>query len=59
VTASIKAHAVLEGGSVASVPAALSVFRIGEQGRLEFVRKYEVETGGSRLQYWMGLVGLP
>ena len=59
VTASIKAHAVLEGGSVASVPAALSVFRIGEQGRLEFVRKYEVETGRSQLQYWMGMVGLP
>ena len=58
VAASIKGHAVLEGGRVTSVPAALSVFRIGEQGRLEFIRKYEVETRGNALQYWMGMVGL-
>jgi 6-phosphogluconolactonase len=39
------------------VPAALSVFRVGEDGKLTFVRKYDVETGG-RYQFWMGIVGL-
>jgi 6-phosphogluconolactonase len=58
VAASIKAHAVLQGSEAVPVPAALSVFRIREDGRLEFVRKYDVETPGGRLQYWMGMIGL-
>jgi 6-phosphogluconolactonase (cycloisomerase 2 family) len=57
VTASIKPHAVLEGGEVAPVPAALSVFRIGDDGQLLFVRKYDVETTDGQMQYWMGMVG--
>ena len=59
VTASIRPHAVLEGDRVRSVPAALSVFRIREDGRLEFVRKYDVETSDGGLQYWMGMVACP
>lgn len=55
VAASIKPLAVLEGGEVRHVPAALSVSRIADDGRLRFVRKYDVETGGGT-QYWMGLV---
>jgi 6-phosphogluconolactonase len=39
------------------VPACLSVFRIGEDGRLDFVRKYDVETGDKQM-FWMGMVGL-
>ena len=39
------------------VPAGLSVFRIGADGRLEFVRKYDVDTGDGQL-FWMGMVGL-
>ncbi|MFL9942326.1 lactonase family protein [Paraburkholderia graminis] len=58
VTASIKALAVRNGATTALVPAALSVFRILPNGRLEFVRKYDVETAGAQLQYWMGIVGL-
>jgi 6-phosphogluconolactonase len=41
------------------VPASLSVFRIGPDGRLEFVRKYDVETSQGQMQYWMGMVALP
>lgn len=40
------------------VPAALSVFRIGDEGSLELLRKYDVPTEGSQMQYWSGLVGL-
>ncbi len=42
---------------VISVPASLAVFRIGDDGRLDYVRKYDVEAGGSTL-FWMGMVGL-
>jgi 6-phosphogluconolactonase len=40
------------------VPAALSVFRIGDDGRLDFVRKYDVPTDG-KVHYWTGMVELP
>ncbi|HKS88226.1 MAG TPA: beta-propeller fold lactonase family protein [Stellaceae bacterium] len=39
------------------VPACLSLFRIGDDGRLDFVRKYDVEVG-DRTMFWMGMVGL-
>jgi 6-phosphogluconolactonase (cycloisomerase 2 family) len=56
VAASIKPLSVREGSDVRTVPAALSVFRVGADGRLAFVRKYDVETG-DRTQYWMGMIG--
>ncbi len=59
VTASIKAHAVLEGGRAQPVPAALSVFRIGDRGTLDFVRKIDIETRGDGMQYWMGMLEVP
>jgi 6-phosphogluconolactonase len=58
VSASIKALSVQDGTGVNTVPAALSVFRIREDGRLDFARKYDVATPGSQLQYWMGIVDL-
>ena len=39
------------------VPACLSLFRIGDDGRLDFVRKYDVEVG-ERTMWWMGMVAL-
>jgi 6-phosphogluconolactonase len=45
----------LRDGSL--VPACLSVFRIGDDGRLDYVRKYDVETGDKQM-FWMGMVGL-
>ena len=38
-------------------PACLSLFRIGGDGRLDFVRKYDVEVG-DRQMFWMGMVAL-
>ncbi len=58
VTASIRALAVLQAGQPRKVPAALSIFRVSEHGRLDFVRQYAVETDGNQLQYWMGITGL-
>lgn len=57
VAASIVDMNVRDGNTVRHVPAALTVFRIGGDGKLEFVRKYDVELGG-KFQWWTGFVGL-
>jgi 6-phosphogluconolactonase (cycloisomerase 2 family) len=40
------------------VPASLAMFRIGADGKLTFVRKYDVETGNGRSLMWAGLLRL-
>ena len=50
---------VREGSRVTDIPAALSVFRVGADGRLDFVRKYDVETGQGRSLMWVGMLTLP
>lgn len=55
VTASITPLAVRQGDKVEIVPAALSLFRIGDDGKLTFVRKYDVPTNG-KVHYWMGIL---
>jgi 6-phosphogluconolactonase len=57
VAASIIDMNVRDGNNVRHVPAALTVFRIGGDGKLTYVRKYDVELGG-KFQWWTGLVGL-
>jgi DNA-binding beta-propeller fold protein YncE len=44
---------------VSVVPASLAIFRVGADGKLDFVRKYDVEASNSRSLFWMGLVLLP
>ena len=46
-----------EGAQVRSVPACLSLFRIGSDGTLTFVRKYDVDVGNNTM-FWMGMVPL-
>ena len=48
---------VREGAGVKTVPACLSVFRISPDGKLEFVRKYGVDTR-DQIMFWMGMVPL-
>ena len=38
--------------------AGLTVFRMGNDGKLTFVRKYDVDVG-SNTQFWSGMVTLP
>lgn len=45
---------VREGNAIKPVPAGLSVLRIAD-GRLTFVRKYDIDVGG-RTMFWMGMV---
>ncbi len=55
VAAHIMGLPVKEGGAIRAVPACLSLFRIGTDGKLDFVRKYDVEVGGQQM-FWMGMV---
>lgn len=47
---------VREGELVRAVPASLAVFRVGADGKLDFVRKYDVAASESRNMLWMGIV---
>jgi len=57
VAAHIMALPVREGGAIRTVPASLAVFRIDDGGKLDFVRKYDVDVG-SRTMFRMGMVPL-
>jgi 6-phosphogluconolactonase (cycloisomerase 2 family) len=48
---------VRDGDAVRTVPAGLSVFRVGEDGKLTYVRKYDVDVG-DKTMFWMGMVPL-
>jgi 6-phosphogluconolactonase len=58
VAAHIQALAVRDGDVVKVTPACLSLFRIGNDGTLTFVRKHDVDVG-TDLMFWMGMVALP
>ncbi|MFZ3354996.1 MAG: beta-propeller fold lactonase family protein [Xanthobacteraceae bacterium] len=58
VAASIAPAPVREGERIVTIPAALTVFRIGDDGKLAFVRKYDIDTGAQR-QFWTGMVTEP
>ena len=59
VAANQTAVTVRQNGVDTVVPASLSVYRMGKDGRLEYARKYDVETGGGRTLMWSGIVTLP
>ena len=56
VAASIAGLKRRAGDDIHHVPAALTVFRIGADGELTFVRKYDVDVGG-KYQWWTGFMG--
>ena len=55
VAGSLVPIAVRQGDKVNVIPAALSVFRVGQDGKLTFVRKYDIDTGNFS-QWWSGMV---
>ncbi|HEX3537752.1 MAG TPA: beta-propeller fold lactonase family protein [Stellaceae bacterium] len=55
VASHIMGLAVKDGDAVRDVPACLSVFRIGDDGKLDYVRKYDIDVG-DRQMFWMGMV---
>lgn len=44
-----------EGDKTRTQPATLATHKIGDDGRLAFIRSYDIETNGL-LQFWGGLV---
>jgi len=48
---------VKDGAVIREGPACLSLFRIRDDGKLDFLRKYVVEVG-DRQMFWMGMVPL-
>jgi 6-phosphogluconolactonase (cycloisomerase 2 family) len=57
VTAAVGPLSERDGDQVRYVPAGLSVFSIGDDGRLTFARKYDVDVGDDML-FWCGMVAL-
>jgi 6-phosphogluconolactonase len=57
VAGSLAATARREGDKVVDVPAGLSVFRMGADGKLDFARKYDIDVGPFT-QWWTGMVQL-
>ena len=57
VAASIRPLAVREDSTIKTLTAGIMVYRIGDDGRLAFVRKYDVDTGKGQ-QFWSGMVTL-
>lgn len=55
VAAAVKPLAQWDGDCISDVPAGLSVFRIGDDGMLTFVRRYDIDAG-SHLVFWCGVV---
>ena len=46
-------------GGVSTVPASLALFRVRDDGKLQFARKYDIETSAGNSLYWTGIVSLP
>jgi 6-phosphogluconolactonase (cycloisomerase 2 family) len=57
VASSIRPLPVREGNDVKTLTAGLMVYRMGADGKLAFVRKYDVDTGKGQ-QFWSGMVTL-
>jgi 6-phosphogluconolactonase len=57
VAASIMPLLVRDGSNVSTLSAGLTVYRVGADGKLSFVRKYDVDTGKAT-QFWSGMVTL-
>ena len=45
----------LDGTTPRTVPASLALFRISDDGRLDYVRKYDIEVGADSM-FWSGIV---
>jgi 6-phosphogluconolactonase len=58
IAATLTAMSVGSGSDREVVPAGLCIFRIAEDGRLTFVRRYDVELGAGVQQMWVRAVEL-
>ena len=57
VAGSLAPTATRRDGKVVVTPAGLTVFKAGPDGKLEFVRKYDLDVG-KFTQWWSGMIPL-
>jgi len=57
VAGSLSRSARREEGKVVDMPAGLTVFRMGQDGKLTFARKYDIDVGPFT-QWWTGMIPL-
>ncbi len=58
VAAHIMGLPVRDDAGIHFIPATLSLFRIGADGKLTYARQYDVDVGANTM-WWMGMVELP
>jgi 6-phosphogluconolactonase len=58
IAAPLWAMAVRDGSNITTVPAGLVLYRVGNDGKLAFTRKYDIEASDQKQQFWAGMVTL-
>jgi 6-phosphogluconolactonase len=58
IAASVWPMPMREGAEITTQPAAICMFRIGSDGKLEFARKYDIDATAQKQQFWAGMVAL-
>jgi 6-phosphogluconolactonase len=58
IAASVWPMPMREGNEITMLPAAIVVYRIGGDGKLAYVRKYDIDASPQRQQFWAGMVTL-
>jgi 6-phosphogluconolactonase len=58
IAAPLWAMAVRDGDNITTVPAGLVLYRVGNDGKLTFARKYDIDATEKKQQFWAGMVPL-
>jgi hypothetical protein len=58
VAASVWPMPMREGKEVTTLPAAIVLYRIGNDGKLSFARKYNIDASAQKQQFWAGMITL-
>jgi len=58
VAASVWPIAMREGKDITTLPAAIVMYRIGGDGKLAFIRKYDIDATAQKQQFWAGMFTL-
>jgi 6-phosphogluconolactonase len=53
----VHAIKVRQGGELVTIPPRVSLFRVGDDGRLTLLKTHDIDTAGRRI-FWMGLAAL-
>ena len=58
IAASVWPMPMHEGNSITTLPAAIVLYRVASDGKLDFARKYDIDASMQKQQFWAGLVTL-